>query len=274
MPLLVPSDELRSSVGIFVIDELGSAIWEEIIIALPWNPTESHLGACDVCVCVCVRERGLPTRADVCPRLTPAETDNNGTARRVRPRQTHSRLSCWGPRGGWFGGWGGIFLLCACQTKVREHIRGARLWSAEVGSLFKQEMGWKTSGFSIFVARWTRFCAFVNDGAIGGGRHNCENENGRNGKISVSFFSSLSLSVLMYNWAFFSSPRPPKCECSAGSHSGGKNTNSVMKPFCVGCFKFWQMYMLETKIMSRGKVKVCYKMKETKEIFFIVQFEQ
>lgn len=46
-------------------------------------------------------------------------------------------------------------------------MRGARLWSAEVGSLFKQEMGWKTSGFSIFVAGWARFCAFVNDGVEG-----------------------------------------------------------------------------------------------------------
>lgn len=35
MSLLVPSDELCSSVGIFVIDELGSAILEEIIIAPP-----------------------------------------------------------------------------------------------------------------------------------------------------------------------------------------------------------------------------------------------
>lgn len=30
--------------------------------------------------------------------------------------------------------------------KVRERLRGVRWQGAEVGSLFRQEMGWKTSG--------------------------------------------------------------------------------------------------------------------------------
>lgn len=97
---------------------------------------------------------------DVCPRLTPTETDNNGTARRVHPR--HRWWVGWVCGGGGGASAPAIFLLSACQTKVREHIRGARLWSAEVGSLFMQAMGWKTSGFSIFVALATAFfCAFV-----------------------------------------------------------------------------------------------------------------
>lgn len=31
--------------------------------------------------------------------------------------------------------------------KVRERLRGVRWQGTEVGSLFRQEMGWKTSGF-------------------------------------------------------------------------------------------------------------------------------
>lgn len=46
-----------------------------------------------------------------------------------------------------------IFLLSVCQTKVREQLRGVRWQSKEVGSLFRQEMGWKTSGIQFSGGR-------------------------------------------------------------------------------------------------------------------------
>lgn len=117
-----------------------------------------------VCGCMGVCERGLPTWMSVPASLRQRQTTMARLAGCI-PVIAAAAARWWV---GWVCGGGGgasgpaIFLLSACQTKVREHIRGARLWSAEVGSLFMQAMGWKTSGFSIFVALAAAFfCAFV-----------------------------------------------------------------------------------------------------------------
>lgn len=43
-----------------------------------------------------------------------------------------------------------IFLLSVRQMKVRARLRGVLWQGAEVGSLFRQEMGWKTTGIQFF----------------------------------------------------------------------------------------------------------------------------
>lgn len=68
-----------------------------------------------------------------------------------------------------------IFLLSVCQTKVRVHIRGVRWRSTEVGSLFRQEMGWKTSGFQFLGGVGVRARACV-CGIKGGGSDIIEKE--------------------------------------------------------------------------------------------------
>ena len=91
-----------------------------------------------VYVCVCVS--------------TSEEKNNNGMAHWVRP--DHSRIQRrravnWrGQAGGRLGR--AIFLLSACQTKVRERLRGVRWQGTEVGSPFQAGDGLENKWHSIF----------------------------------------------------------------------------------------------------------------------------
>lgn len=121
---------------------------EEFMIFIP---TESDLWACKltrVLTHICVLHVFLSTSE---------ETKNNGTAHWVHPHRGRIQRQRIGDGGGGGGlGWA-IFLLSVCQMKVRERLRGVRWQGTEVGSPFRQEMGWKTSGiqfWGFFLGGW------------------------------------------------------------------------------------------------------------------------
>lgn len=148
MPVICNELWLSLKRSCLVIDEAGFDIFRGIYDCTTLNPhREWFMGMCvsklthmcpplsvHVCLCVCLS--------------TSEETNNNGMAHWARPRYGRiQKQRRWVENYGGQGGLGqAIFLLSVCQMKVRERLRDVRWQGTEVGSLFRQEMGWKTSG--------------------------------------------------------------------------------------------------------------------------------
>lgn len=129
-----------------MIDEAGFDIFRGIYDCTTQSPQRMIYGYVCKLTHVCPP---ISVRVCVCVSLsTSEETNNNGMAHWVRPPLLQNSeaavLSSELARAGGLGR--AIFLLCVRQMKVRERLRGVRWQGTEVGSLFRQEMGWKTSG--------------------------------------------------------------------------------------------------------------------------------